>query len=144
MTGTKTSKEAADLAKQALDNKLGQANEQEADAVAQWVSSPQGAAYMSELQQSGDYALALRKAAARIGIDVEGRAPGELEQEVFQVEVDPEKQGDPGVIRDIRSILQSSGASFDIQKFFDVGFLDLYGRSKTLEGEASKTFGELS
>ena len=144
VTGTKTSKEAADLAKQALDNKLGQANEQEADAVAQWVSSPQGAAYMSELQRSGNYALALEEAAKRIGIEAKGRAPGELEQEVFQIEVGAEKQGDPAVIRDIRSVLQSSGASFDIQKFFDVGFLDLYGRSKTLEGEATKTFGELS
>lgn len=147
VVATGESSAAAKLAKDALAGKLGAANEQEADAVAEWISSPVGAAYMSELQKTGDYQKALAAGAAVLKI--EGAAelpPGALEQEVFQVEVapgvDPIKE--PGAIRDIRSVLQSSGASFDVAKFFDAGFIDLYGRSKTLEQDASKTFEKLS
>ena len=154
VTATFESSEAARLAKSALEGKLGGANPQEADAVAKWISSPAGAAYMSELQKTGDYKKALVASAKTLGVEIPKNESGEdilppsgvLEQEVFQVEVapgaDPKKE--PGAMRDIRSILQSSGASFDVAKFFDAGFIDLYGRSKTLEKDATETFKKLS
>lgn len=143
-TATGTSARAASLAEAALGGKLGSANKEEADAVAKWISSPGGAAYLSALQTGGDYQGALEAAAKRIGVPDDVKGAGALEQEVFQVEVGEGKGDAPGALRDIRAILNSSGASFDIVKFFDAGFLDLYGRSKSLEAESKKTFGDIS
>jgi hypothetical protein len=149
VVATKESSDAAKLAKDALKSKLGGAGEREADAVATWVSSPAGAAYMSELQKTGDYNKALVAAAGVLKIENAAELPpGALEQQVFYTEVAPtaeeEKAGKSGAMRDVRAILKDANASFDIVKFFDPGFIDLYGRSKTLEQDATRTFGQLS
>jgi hypothetical protein len=149
VVATKESSDAAKLAKDALKNKLGGANAPEVDAVAEWVSSPAGAAYMSELQKTGDYDKALIAAAGILQIpNAAELAAGQLEQLVFNAKVAPTadeaKAGKTAADRDVRAILKDANASFDIVKFFDPGFIDLYGRSKSLEKDASETFGKVS
>lgn len=145
-TGTGTSAQAARLAKEELDRKLKDATPEQREAVSSWVSSDAGRAYLGELQASGDYEKALAAAAAAKKVelpkDENGNVPpGAAEALVFDIEV-KDKAGKVISKTDIRNLLESSNASYDIKRFFDPTYISLYGRTKALETGIQQTFQE--
>lgn len=134
-TGTGTSARAAQLAEEALKDKLGGATEEEKKAIATWFSTPQGQAYREALTRGASYNEAFLAASNALPegalASVDTKNPAETAAVVFKT--------DEG---DIRTLLQTTGASFDIAKFFDPTYLDIYGRSQTLKKQLEDTFTE--
>lgn len=134
-TGVGTSARAAQLAEDALKDKLGGATEEEKKAIATWFSTPQGQAYREALTRGASYNEAFLAASNALPegalASVDTKNPAETAAVVFKT--------DEG---DIRTLLQTTGASFDIAKFFDPTYLDIYGRSQTLKKQLEETFTE--
>jgi len=135
VTGTGTSAKAAKLAEDELTKRMGGANEKQTKAVAKWFATPQGMAYREALQRGTDYEEAFKTALSALPVgalgDLDKNDPAQVASVLFKT--------DEG---DIRTVLATSGASFDIAKFFDPTYLDIYGRSKSLQEEIGKVFTE--
>jgi len=135
VTGTGTSARAAKLAEDALQGKLGQATPEQQKAVAEWFATPQGMAYREALQRGANYEEAFRTATGALPegalANIDQKDPAQTAGILFST-----PQGD------IRTLLATTGASFDIAKFFDPTYLDIYGRSQTLQKEIRDVFQE--
>ena len=135
VTGTGTSARAAKLAEDELGKRMGGASSEQTKAVADWFATPQGMAYREALQRGSNYEEAFQSAASALPAgalsSVDERDPSQVAGVLFKT-----AEGD------IRTVLATSGASFDISKFFDPTYLDIYGRSKSLQKDISDVFTE--
>jgi len=127
VTGTGTSQKAAKLAEAALTAEGGNLSPESKKEVVDWFNTPQGTAYREAIARDASYEDAFNIA---VGALPEGSGIGELE---------PFDDGGRAAIlfktssgKDIRTMLQDAGASFELQKDFDPTYIALRVRSKSI------------
>lgn len=119
VTGTGTSQKAAELAEKALDAEGGALSPADKENVNRWFNSPQGTAYREQIARGASYKEAFDAAAGELPSDIiAGLDENGIAGVVFQVSG-----------KDIRTILQDAGASFELQKNFDPTYINLLSRS---------------
>ena len=119
VTGTSTSARAVTLAEEALKAEGGALSPEDKVNVNKWFNTPQGTAYREQIARGASYKEAFDAAA------------GELPSEII---AGLDENGIAGVVfqisgKDIRTILQDAGASFELQKNFDPTYINLLSRS---------------
>jgi len=127
VTGTGTSQKAAELAGKALDAAGGNLSKEGKAEVVDWFNTSQGTAYREAIARGASYEEAFNIAAGALP---EGSGIGALA---------PDDDGGRAAIlfktssgKDIRTMLQDAGASFDLQKDFDPTYISLRVRSKRI------------
>lgn len=119
VTGTGTSQKAAELAGKALDAEGGALSPADKENVNKWFNSPVGTAYREQIARGASYKEAFDAAAGALSSDrIAGLDENGIAGVVFQVDG-----------KDIRTILQDAGASFELQKNFDPTYINLLSRS---------------
>jgi len=123
VTGTGTSQKAADLAKKALDAEGGNLSPKDKEDVNRWFNTPHGTAYREQIARGASYEEAFRIAADKFpdqkliaGMDENG-----VSEALFKTNG-----------KDIRTMLQDAGASFELQKNFDPTYINLLSRSRRI------------
>jgi hypothetical protein len=119
VTGTGTSQKAAELAGKALDAEGGALSPEDKVNVNRWFDSPVGTAYREQIARGASYKEAFDAAAGELPSDIiAGLDENGIAGVVFQTSG-----------KDIRTILQDAGASFELQKNFDPTYINLLSRS---------------
>ena len=122
VTGTGVSSRAAVLAEQALGGKLGGLSDAEKKAVMDWMKSPAGNVYISEIDSGATQDDAIFAASATLE-GAAGKSVEEMKALLFKL-----PNGD-----DIRAKVRVEGVSFDAAKYFDPAWTTLNARSVSTE-----------
>jgi len=131
VTGTGISQKAADLAGKALDAAGGNLSPVDKKEVNDWSNTPQGSAYREQIMRGASYEEAFAAAAKALPEGALASVDLSNENEVAAIVFKTTKaDGTPG--KDIRTMLQDAGVSFDVQKDFDPTYIGMRVRSRRI------------